>query len=362
MAQQASLMMDRPIRSSCVPRLLVEETRDARLARQEAVDRARRCEEDRVGLTYPPPPQKRKAGKPSVQAKWEEALSRHIRVHTLLPEGVHRTVRVGWHPGCPLVLPDGAVSLPTRHESEEIIEEPADKKAKRAKINVPVEGIAYYFDYVDNMKALYGWSAQRRDQRIRAPLHADSVEEATQQGGGRGRSGTAWPASKGARCSHVAFHGACATCNCTTGGTECNTEVLVGAAAGGHGNATETVCSLVPTFSQRVQVHVQVEQPKWIGEDDRRCHFQRTEQRQAQGALPPQLAIRHPDPLGPDIYNVVADSQERVVTCKSSAEPCRCDKANITACLVMGTAPSQPAGTREPWLLLLDVCPEHGAR
>ena len=126
------------------------------------------------GLTYPPP-QKRKAGKPSVQAKGEEALLCHILVHTLLPEGVDRTVRVGWRPGCPLVLPDGAVSLPPRHDSEEIIEEPlpprhdskeiieepADKKAKRAKINVPLEGIVYYFDYVDSMKALYGWSAQR---------------------------------------------------------------------------------------------------------------------------------------------------------------------------------------------------------
>ena len=168
-------------------RLLVGETRGARLARQEAVDRARRCEAERVGLTYPFPPQKRKAGKPSVQAKWEEALLRHIRVHTLLPEGVDRTVRVGWRLGCPLVFPDGAVSLPPRHESEEIIEEPlpprheseeiieeplpprhdiediieepvpprhdseeiieepADKKAKRAKINVPLEGIACYF-------------------------------------------------------------------------------------------------------------------------------------------------------------------------------------------------------------------------
>ena len=87
-------MMDRPIRSFCVPRLLVEETRDARLARQEAVDRARRCEAERVRLTYPPPPQKRKAGKPSIRAKWEEALLCHIRVHTLLSEGVDRTVRV----------------------------------------------------------------------------------------------------------------------------------------------------------------------------------------------------------------------------------------------------------------------------
>ena len=85
------------------------------------MDRARRCEAERVGLTYPPPPQKRKAGKPSVQAKLEEALLRHIRVHTLLPENVDRTVRVGWRPGCPLVLPDGAVSLPPRHKSEEII-------------------------------------------------------------------------------------------------------------------------------------------------------------------------------------------------------------------------------------------------
>ena len=125
------------------------------------MDRARRCEAERVGLTYPLPPQKRKAGKPSEQAKREEALLRHIRVHTLLPEGVDRTVRVGWRPGCALVLPDGAVSLPSRHESEEIIEEPADKKAKRAKINVPLEGIAYYFDYVDSMEALYGWSDQR---------------------------------------------------------------------------------------------------------------------------------------------------------------------------------------------------------
>ena len=31
--------------------------------------------------------------------------------------------------------------------------------AKRANINVPLEGIAYYFDYVDGMKALCGWSA-----------------------------------------------------------------------------------------------------------------------------------------------------------------------------------------------------------
>ena len=134
----------------------------------------------RVRLTYPPPPQKRKSGKPSVQAKLEEALLRHIRVHTLLPEGVDRTVRVGWRLGCPLVLPDGAVSLPPRHEIEEIIEEPADKKAKRAKINVPLEGIAYYFDYVDSMKVLYGWSAQRSfrslqdtsGRRARGGLHS----------------------------------------------------------------------------------------------------------------------------------------------------------------------------------------------
>ena len=44
-----------------------------------------------------------------------------------------------------------------------------------------------------------------RDIRIRAPLHAASVEEATQQEGGRGRSGTAWPASKGPAAASLRF-------------------------------------------------------------------------------------------------------------------------------------------------------------
>ena len=63
-----------------------------------------------------------------------------------------------WLPTC-LARRRGVLATETR--IEEIIEELADKKAKRAKINVPLEGIAYYFDYVDSMKVLYGWSAQR---------------------------------------------------------------------------------------------------------------------------------------------------------------------------------------------------------
>ena len=110
---------------------------------------------------------------------------RHIREHTLLPEGVDRTVRVGWRPGCPPVLPDGAVSLPPRHDSEEIIEETADKKAKRSKISVPLEGIAYYFDYVDSMKALYGWSAQLLFRSLQecAPEIYGSVHPLASKGG-----------------------------------------------------------------------------------------------------------------------------------------------------------------------------------
>ena len=328
-------MMDRPIRSFCVPRLLV---RDARLARQEAVDRAGRCEAERVGLTYPPPPQKRKAGKPSVQAKWEEALLCHIREHTLLPAGVDRTVRVGWRPGCPLVLPDGAVSLPPRHDSEEIVEEPANKKAKRAKVNVPLQGIAYYFDYVDSMKALCGWSAQRSFRSLQecapeiygsvhhcTPIrwkrpHSKEVDEDGLAPRGRRRK---VPAAAMLRFMELAQR---ATAQLAV--PSATLKSLFERQLEDMGTP-QTLCSLGPTFSQRVEVHVHVEQPKWIGEDDRRCHFQRTEQRQAQGALPPPLAIRHPDPLdtclelGPDICTVVTNSQERVVTRGSSAEPCR---------------------------------------
>ena len=341
----------------------------------------------------------------------------HIRVHTLLPVGVDRTVRVGWRPGCPLVLPDGAVSLPPRHDSEEIIEEPADKKAKRAKINVPLEGIAYYFDYVDSMNALYGWSAQRSFRSLQecapeiygsvhhcTPIrwkrpHSKEVDEDGLAPRGRRRK---VPAAAMLRFMELAQR---VTAQLAV--PSATLKSLFERQLEDMGTP-QTLCSLGPTFSQRVQVHVQVEQPKWIGEDDRsvkhKVHFLRHWQSDT------------PIPWT-RVWNLDQTSLLLLPTRKKGWSPVGQasshvgdDKANITACLVMGTAPGQllcqlifhgktsrslptceipsnikltvsenhwstlatmdqvmgdidhimnPAGTREPLLLLLDVRPIH---
>ena len=160
-----------------------------------------------------------------------------------------------------------------------------------------------------------------RDVRIRASLHANSVEEATQEGGGRGRSAR----GRRRKVSAAAMLRFMELAKRVTAQLAVPSVTLKGLfeLQLDHMGTPQTLCvRWVQRFAQRVQLHKKVEIPKWIGEDERRCYFQRTEQRQAQGPLPPPLEIEHPDPLdtclelGPECCNVVADPQERVATCR----------------------------------------------
>ena len=159
-----------------------------------------------------------------------------IRAHTLLPEGVDRTVRAGWRPGCPLILLDEALSLPPKHANKQEITEQSACQVQcttgRHYVSCRFRGQHESFVWLVS-SALLSLFARLcpRDVRIRAPLHTHSVEEAVQQGGGRGRSGSAWPAARGVCRSHGASYEACEPCNCTIGGTRFNAEELVRTAA-----------------------------------------------------------------------------------------------------------------------------------